>query len=163
MTTSGSAFATASPPAAPSRTPSPPGPAPASDSLPVLAGLRVVPVTWCPAASSCGTSCLPTAPVAPTSSTCIEVSLHCHPLRRDRVSSCDRAPAVTVVIGGPHGVPRSPQWGERLRSVLERHHRRAEHQRQLRHADFQDLAVVRHAAGVQRLLVDEVLGRRRVF
>ena len=34
-----------------------------------LPWLRVVAVTWCPATTSCGTRCRPTAPVAPATKT----------------------------------------------------------------------------------------------
>ena len=59
-----------------------------------------------------------------------------------------------------------PDSGERAvagvgRSVLDRDRRRAEHRRELRHVDLEDLAVVHHAARVQCLLVNEVLAGRR--
>ncbi len=69
MITSGSALATASPTARPSSPSSSTGSAPASRSPASLPWLRVVAVTWCPAATSCGTRCRPTAPVAPATNT----------------------------------------------------------------------------------------------
>jgi hypothetical protein len=69
--TSGSAAATAAATASGSSASSTAAWAPHSSSSAAFAGVRVVPVTKCPAVTSRGTSCRPRAPVAPATRTFI--------------------------------------------------------------------------------------------
>src|SRR5215472_4362595 len=65
MMTSGAAATTADVSASESNTSTSAGLIPAASSARALAGLRVMPVTWCPAAMSSGVNRRPMAPFAP--------------------------------------------------------------------------------------------------
>src|SRR4249919_1203986 len=129
-TASGSARATASPTAIASRPSTTTGSAPSSRSRAALAGLLVDAVTWCPCATSWGSSCCPMAPAAPATKTRMmpPCPVPPAPLRAARTLRRGTAPARDIrAASAPAAVTGGRRGGLAVYPVVQDEERQPEH------------------------------------